>query len=321
MISVIVPCYNEEKSIRNFHKAISEVMKNQAPYELVFVDDGSRDDTLKLLKEISYKDDAVHYISFSRNFGKEAAMLAGLKFAAGDAVIIMDADLQHPPSLIPEMIRHYYDGYDQVIAKRNRKGDALFRTAVSKLYYRLMNKMVDVELVDGVGDFRLLSRRAVDALLALNEYNRFSKGLFSWIGFEEYVIEYENVAREEGTSKWSLPKLINYGIDGIISFNNKPLRLSIYFGLVITFLDILYILFIFFRILLYGIEVPGYFTIIASIMLLGGIQLVFLGVIGEYIGRIYYESKRRPHFIIKNTNIEITDQDLHPNRIGQKSKV
>ncbi|NRD76695.1 glycosyltransferase family 2 protein [Bacillus sp. BRMEA1] len=321
MISVIVPCYNEEKSIRNFHREITEVMKSQATYELVFVDDGSRDDTLKLLQEISYKDEAVRYLSFSRNFGKEAAMLAGLTYASGDAVIIMDADLQHPPSLIPEMIQRYYDGYDQVIAKRNRKGDALIRTGFSKLYYKLMNKMVDVKLVDGVGDFRLLSRRAVDALLAMNEYNRFSKGLFSWIGFDEYVIEYENVAREEGASKWSMPKLINYGIDGIISFNNKPLRLSIYFGLIITLLDLLYIFIIFLRILIYGVEVPGYFTIIASVMLLGGIQLIFLGVIGEYIGRIYYESKRRPHFIVKNTNIESAEAAANPVYIKQQSRV
>lgn len=300
MISIIVPSYNEEKSIQNFYTEVSVIMEKQnQQYEIIFVDDGSADGTLKLLSELSNDNPVVRYISLSRNFGKEAAMLAGLRFSKGEAVIIMDADLQHPPSLIPEMIQQYLNGYDQVIAKRNRKGDALLRTGFTKIYYKMMNALVDIELVDGVGDFRLLSKKAVDALLSLTEYNRFSKGLFSWIGFKEYVIEYENVVREQGSSKWSMAKLINYGIDGIISFNNKPLRLSIYFGLLITLLDIIYVAFIFIRIMVYGIEEPGYFTIIASIMLLGGIQLIFLGVIGEYIGRIYYETKHRPHYIIQ----------------------
>ncbi|MCA1031291.1 glycosyltransferase family 2 protein [Bacillus timonensis] len=320
MISVLVPCYNEEKNLQAFYESIRAVFeKQQKEYELIFIDDGSSDNTLSMLKDFSRFNQSVHYISFSRNFGKEAGMLAGLKFSKGEAVIIMDADLQHPPELIPELIHQYEKGYDQVIAKRNRKGDALVRTWFSRLYYKMMNKLVDIMLVDGVGDFRLLSRRAVGALLSLNEYNRFSKGLFSWIGFKEYVIEYENVVREKGESKWSIPKLINYGIDGIISFNNKPLRFAIYFGVLITVLDILYVLINFFQILIYGVDVPGYFTLIASILLFGGIQLVFTGIIGEYIGRIYYETKQRPHFIIKDCDYELeNDKDF---RIQKRHQV
>lgn len=304
MISIVIPCYNEEAVLQKFYKECSKVLKSlNEDYQLIFVNDGSNDDTMKIIKQLAEIDRQVNYISFSRNFGKEAAMLAGLQFASGDAVIIMDADLQHPPSLIPQMIHYYRLGYDQVIAKRNRKGESAFRALVSRTYYKIMNKFVDVELADGVGDFRLLSRRAVNAVLSLQEYNRFSKGLFSWIGFKEYVLEYENVNRENGDSKWTFSKLLNYGIDGVISFNNKPLRMSIYLGLTVTLLGLLYVLYTFIKILIYGIDVPGYFTIISSVLLIGGIQLVFLGVIGEYIGRIYYESKRRPHYIIDEENI------------------
>lgn len=278
-------------------------------FEMIMVDDGSRDHTFSILEDLSETDERVRYISFSRNFGKEAAMLAGLRYSSGDAVIIMDADLQHPPELIPEMVNGYLKGYDQVIAKRNRKGDSPARSLVSRLYYALMNKYVDVNLTNGIGDFRLLSRKAVDALLSLTEYNRFSKGLFSWIGFKEQIIEYENVIRSEGESKWSFSKLLNYGIDGIISFNNKPLRLSIYLGLLVTSIGLIYIISTFFNILLNGVDQPGYFTIIASILLFGGIQLVFLGIIGEYIGRIYYETKKRPHFIVDNQNVKVQQRD------------
>lgn len=305
MFSFVIPCYNEEPIMHRFHKEITTVLQeNQISYELIFVNDGSRDSTAQILKEIAEKDQHAHYISFSRNFGKESAMLAGLNFSRGEAVIIMDADLQHPPHLIPDMIHAYREGYDQVITKRSRKGEGGVRTMFAKLYYRLMNGMIDVMLTDGVGDFRLLSRRAVDALLSLQEYNRFSKGLFSWIGFREYVIEYENVLREEGKSKWSFGQLINYALDGLISFNNKPLRLAIYLGAFVTVTDIFYILYTFIQILMKGVVVPGYFTIISSVGLLGGIQLISIGIIGEYIGRIYYESKKRPHYIIEEKKIQ-----------------
>lgn len=273
-------------------------------YEIIFINDGSIDGTEGELRKLSAEADNVFYISFSRNFGKEAAMLAGLEFAVGDAVIIMDGDLQHPPSLIPQMIEKYHEGYDQVIAKRNRRGDSFVRSKLSSLYYRLINWFVEVELEDGVGDFRLLSRRAVQALLSLKEYNRFSKGLFAWIGFKEFIIEYDNIVREEGASSWTLPKLLNYAIDGLISFNNKPLRASIYIGLTLTSVSVLYVVVMLLQIIFNGIEEPGYFTMISAILILGGVQLTFMGLIGEYIGRIYYETKNRPHYLIHETNME-----------------
>lgn len=300
LLSVVVPCFNEGNNVHSFYEYTTNILaREDFQYELVFVNDGSSDDTLSCLKELSDRYEEVSYISFSRNFGKEAAMLAGLQYAEGDAVVLMDGDLQHPPELIPQMVHYYSKGYHQVIAKRNRKGDAVIKSSLSKLYYKMMNKFVDVSLVNGVGDFRLLSRKALNALLSLNEYNRFSKGLFSWIGFKEYTINYENVVREEGESKWTFSKLLNYGIDGVISFNNKPLRASIYMGMGVTVLGFIYVLTMLVKILFAGIDVPGYFTLISAILIIGGLQLTFLGIIGEYIGRIYYESKKRPHYIIE----------------------
>ena len=305
-ISLVVPCYNEEKNIQEFYNEVTNLLSTiDCTYEIVLVNDGSKDNTLVMLQTLSLRDERVKYISFSRNFGKEAGMLAGLTYASGDAVIILDADLQHPPSLIPELLEGYNEGYDQVIAKRNRTGDKVVRTAFSKLYYKIMNKFVDIELTDGVGDFRLLSRKAVNSLLSLQEYNRFSKGLFSWIGYKTKVIEYENVLRNEGESSWSFASLLNYGIDGVISFNNRPLRMLIYLGLFVMVTGLAYILFTFFQIVFSRQSTPGYFTTISAILLLGGIQLVSLGVIGEYIGRIYYETKKRPQFIIDESNVDI----------------
>lgn len=298
-LSIIVPCYNEEGTLQDFFNAIdTQLCSNTIDYEIIFINDGSKDQSLVMMKQLANLYHHVRYISFSRNFGKEAGMLAGLSYAKGDNIIIMDADLQHPPHLIPQMLQLANDGYDQVIAKRNRKGENITRTWLTRSYYKIINSLVDVKLVDGVGDFRLLSRKAVDSILQLKEYNRFSKGLFSWIGFNEAVIEYDNVTRQEGDSKWSIKSLINYGIDGVISFNNKPLRLAVYLGLFVTAFDILYVLYMFIRITMYGIDVPGYFTTIAAILLIGGLQLFFMGIIGEYIGRIYYEVKQRPHYII-----------------------
>ncbi|MBA4603919.1 glycosyltransferase family 2 protein [Thermoactinomyces mirandus] len=316
MISIVVPCFNEQEVLECFYRETVKVLEDlEHTYELIFVNDGSSDNTMGILRKLAAQNPAVHYISFSRNFGKEAAMLAGLNYSSGDAVVILDADLQHPPGLIPRLVKHFENGYDQVIAKRNRKGESLIRSSVSRLYYKLMNRFVDINLEDGVGDFRLLSRKAVNAILSLREYNRFSKGLFSWIGFKEYVIYYDNVNRKAGQTKWAFSKLLNYGIDGVISFNNKPLRMSIYMGLTITLLGILYVLFTFIKIMINGIDQPGYFTIISSILLIGGIQLIFLGVIGEYIGRIYYESKQRPHYIVEEesfskSHMEMMEQTL-----------
>lgn len=308
-LSIVIPCYNEAAVLNDFYNEIIKIAKEiPGNLELVFVNDGSRDQTLPILKNLAEQDPRVYYLSFSRNFGKEAAMLAGLRYSRGDAVVIMDADLQHPPHLIPEMVEKFQDGYDQVVAKRSRKGEAASRTLLSKLYYKVINRLTDVDFMDGVGDFRLLSKKALKALLTLKEYNRFSKGLFSWIGFKEYVIEYENVTREAGESKWTFTSLLNYGIDGIVSFNNKPLRISIFLGLTITLFSVLYIVTILFQVLFQGVDVPGYFTTITAILFLGGVQLIFLGIIGEYIGRIYYESKGRPNYIIDEKKIRQVEQ-------------
>ncbi|MCM3088098.1 glycosyltransferase family 2 protein [Bhargavaea ginsengi] len=317
-LSIVVPCFNEEAVIRQFHQEITRVLAGEPyDYELVYVNDGSRDATLSILKELSRMDVRANYISFSKNFGKESGMLAGITYATGDAILIMDADLQHPPSLIPEMVAAYRQGYDQVIARRNRKGDPRGRSVLTAFYYKVINRLIDVKLEDGIGDFRLLSRNAADALLSLQEYNRFSKGLFSWIGFKEYVIDYDNVIREDGGSKWSFGSLLNYGIDGVLSFNNRPLRMAIYLGLTITVFALLYVLVMLFQIVIGGIDVPGYFTTISSVLLLGGIQLFFMGIIGEYIGRIYFETKRRPHFIIEDMKLQDRGSDPRENLTEQ----
>ncbi|WP_203362723.1 glycosyltransferase family 2 protein [Bacillus sp. REN10] len=303
-ISIIIPSFNEEENIVLIYESIKKEFAALAyDFEIVFVNDASTDRTLKQIKLLCGKSSKIKYLSFSRNFGKEAAIFAGLQYATGKVIIIMDADLQHPPHLIPALIQGWEEGYDQVIARRNRKGEHPIRKVLSSMYYRVMNKVVDVKLEDGVGDFRLLSERAVKALLSLNEGQRFSKGLFSWIGMEQKIIDYDNVLRKNGQTKWSLRQLMDYGLDGLVSFNNRPLRLCFYSGAFILCLSVLYSMITFIQILKNGIAVPGYFTIITAVLLLGGIQLLSLGVVGEYIGRIYYETKKRPPFLIQETNI------------------
>ena len=313
-LSVIIPCYNEQDVIRDTYATLHDVMEktkisHTLDYELIFVDDGSKDKTIDILKFTAQADDTAHYISFSRNFGKEAAMLAGLSYASGDCAVIMDADLQHPPELIPQMVDGYLEGYDQVIGRRNRQGDSKRKTLSAHLYYKMINSIVDVKMVDGMGDFRLLSRKAIDAILAMKEYNRFSKGLFSWIGFKQKVIDYENQPRAGGESKWSMKRLMSYGIDGLISFNHKPLRICCVFGGILVVVSLIYILITFIQILIHGIDVPGYFTTICTIMIIGGVQLISTGVLGEYIGRIYYEVKRRPAFLVQETDLEGKNND------------
>ncbi len=307
LVSVIVPCYNEEKVIEKTYSEISRILGgdslvNHYDYELVFVDDGSKDQTAEILERLCASDFHGKYITFSRNFGKEAAMYAGLQYSRGDCVVIMDADLRHPPELIPKMYKYFLEGYDQVIGKRNRKGDTKRKTYTARLYYRLVNHMVDVRMDDGVGDFRLLSRKAVNALLSMTEYNRFSKGLFSWIGFKQKIINYENRERAGGETKWSLKRLLQYGIDGLMSFNNKPLRICFFLGGILVGISVLYLLVIFVQILIRGVDMPGYFTTILAISIIGGAQLIFIGVLGEYVGRIYYEVKHRPHYLVDKTN-------------------
>ncbi|WP_257346787.1 glycosyltransferase family 2 protein [Pseudalkalibacillus decolorationis] len=305
VISIIIPSFNEANNIELIYKALDKEFADiNYDYEILFINDGSTDDTLLRIKKLVLSNPKVKYISFTRNFGKEVALLAGFQHVKGEAVIVMDADLQHPCTLIKPFIKGYEEGYHQVIAQRNRKGDNRLRSFLSSLYYCFINKVVDVDLRDGVGDFRLLNRKAVDALLLLNEGNRFSKGLFSWIGLNQKIIYYDNVARQNGKTKWSFSKLLNYGIDGVISFNNRPLRICFYTGALILLLSIVYIFINLVLIIRNGIVEPGYFTTISAVLFLGGVQLLSLGVIGEYIGRIYYETKRRPHYLIQETNIK-----------------
>ncbi|MFR0353788.1 glycosyltransferase family 2 protein [Streptomyces sediminimaris] len=315
LISIVAPCYNEEDVIELFHDQVQQVADRLLPLghdmEFVYVDDGSRDRTLAALQRLADRDARVRYVSFSRNFGKEAALLAGLRHASGDCVVVMDADLQHPPELITRMVKLREDGYDQVIARRTRTGDRMTRTLTARLYYRIVNRLVDIELVDGVGDFRMLSRRVVDAVVNLSEYNRFSKGLFAWVGFPSTTFEYENAAREAGRSSWSFRGLLNYGLDGLLSFNNRPLRAALHLGMGLLVCAGLYTAWIVGAALVNGVQTPGYVTIITALTGLAGVQMIMLGVIGEYTGRIYYEVKRRPHFLVKATNVDRA-KDLIP---------
>ncbi|MCX4786847.1 MULTISPECIES: glycosyltransferase [unclassified Streptomyces] len=302
-VSIVVPCFNEDEVIEAFHRAlISALEPTRRTFEICYVDDGSSDRTRLRIGSLATADRRVRYTSFSRNFGKEAAILAGLRMSRGDAVVLMDADLQHPPELVPRMLELRQRGYDQVVARRDRDGEGALRTFLSAAYYRAMGRCMDVEVVDGEGDFRLLSRTAVDAVLALPESNRFSKGIFSWIGFETVSFTYRNIQRAAGRSKWGGRRLFNYGIDGLISFNSRPLRLAIHGGLALALAALAYALWTIAGVVLHGVAVPGYTTLLTAIVALGGIQLATLGVIGEYVGRIYSEVKRRPHYVVRETN-------------------
>ncbi|WP_239772699.1 glycosyltransferase family 2 protein [Mammaliicoccus sp. I-M36] len=304
-LSIIVPLYNEETNISILHEKVSNVFLNLShQFELIFINDGSTDHSLQVLKSLSEKDARVKYVSFSNNFGKESAMYCGLEHSIGDAIIIMDSDLQHPPEIIPKLIQLHEEGFSQVVALRNRKNESFIKKIPAKVFYKLSQYMIDVKLKSGEGDFRLISKEVANSILKMTEYNRFSKGIFEWVGFSKTTITFDHQERIDGYSKFSIFKLIDYAIDGIISFNNKPLRLCFYFGGFTMFICLLYIFITFINILLHGIEEPGYFTIISAILFLGGLQLFSLGVIGEYIGRIYYETKDRPKYIIEQSNLK-----------------
>ncbi|MEU7328863.1 glycosyltransferase [Streptomyces parvus] len=302
-LSVVVPCFDEAEVIESFHAALLGVLDPLGDsFEICYVDDGSRDRTRSLLNAIAARDPRVHYTAFSRNFGKEAAMLAGLRMSRGAAVVIMDADLQHPPELIPRMLELHRHGYDQVIPRRDRTGEGMIRSTLSHTYYALVRRCMDVELIDGSGDFRLLSRRAVESVLSLPESNRFSKGIFSWIGFDTVTFRYRNSERVAGRSKWGSRRLLNYGIDGLLSFNNRPLRLAIYTGFWVFVSALAYALWTVVRVVLHGVDTPGFATLLIAVVALSGIQLVTLGVIGEYVGRIYHEAKHRPPYVVRETD-------------------
>jgi len=308
LISLIVPCYNEEKALPSFWKetlAVTEQM-NDVDFEFIFVDDGSRDGTLPLLRQLAEQDSRVKYVSFSRNFGKEAAMYAGFCNAKGDYAAVMDADLQDPPSLLPTLLRAVREeGYDSAATRRvTRKGEPPIRSFFARMFYWLINKISDVDIVDGARDFRLMNRKFLNALLSLKERNRFSKGLFGWVGFKTKWIEFENVERVAGETKWSFWKLFKYSIEGIVAFSTVPLVLSSFVGFLFCVISLTATVFIFVRRLLFGDPVTGWASTACIITFLGGIQLFFLGVIGQYLAKAYLEVKDRPLYLVGETNIK-----------------
>ena len=304
-ISVIVPCYNEEESMPLFYDEICKVAESfkHVDFEFIFVNDGSRDKTLSITRDLSKKDKRVRYISFSRNFGKEAAILAGLEYSVGDYVAIMDADLQDPPSLLHDM----YDGiknegYDCVATRRvSRKGEPPIRSFFAKCYYRLINKISKTEIVDGARDYRLMSRQMVDSILELKEYNRFSKGIFSWVGYNTKWLEYKNVERVAGTTKWSFWKLFLYSLESIVAFSTVPLAIASVMGLLFFLVSVIMIVFIIVKTLTIGDPVAGWPSLVCIIFFVSGVQLFSIGVIGQYLSKLYLEVKKRPVYIVKET--------------------
>ncbi len=309
ILSIIVPCYNEEQALPFFYQEIDKVSKElkELNFELIFVNDGSKDKTLEVLKEYHKKDKRVRYISFSRNFGKEAAMYAGLEHSKGDYVTIMDADLQDPPSLLKEMYRLVSEeGYDCVGTRRvTRKGEPPIRSFCARLFYKLINRLSKVEMVDGARDYRFMSRKMVNAILELKEYNRYSKGLFSFVGFKTKWLEYENINRVAGETKWSFWKLFIYALDGIIAFSTVPLVLSAVFGLVFCLISFIMIIAIIVKTLVYGDPVSGWPSLVCIIFLCSGVQLFCMGIIGQYLSKTYLETKRRPIYIIGESSDEV----------------
>ena len=311
VISIIVPCYNEEKAVPVFYKATSAALENiDADIEYIFVDDGSSDNTVNEFKKLASADKRVKYISFSRNFGKEAGMYAGMKHAHGDYVVIMDIDLQDPPELIPKMYDLVKSGeYDCAATRRvNRVGEAKLRSFFARCFYKLINKISDTEIVDGARDFRLMSRKMVNSILELSEYNRFSKGIFSWVGFKTKWLEYENRERSVGETKWSFWKLFKYSIEGIVSFSTAPLAVSSVCGMLFSIIALVGIIFVVVRQLIWGGSAYGWASLICIILLVSGVQLLCIGILGQYLSRTYMESKHRPIFIVKESNTEETDR-------------
>lgn len=307
-ITIIVPCYNEEQTIHYFYEEMERVAAQmpQNTFEYLFVDDGSKDGTMRCIRELSDKDEKVKFVSFSRNFGKEAAIYAGLTHASGDYVAIMDADLQDPPSLLPEMYRAVTEeGYDSAATRRvTRKGEPPIRSFFARRFYHLMNKISDVELMDGARDYRLMTRPYVEALLGLEEYNRFSKGLFGWVGFKTKWIEFENVERIAGETKWSFWKLFKYSLDGIVAFSSTPLYISSILGAGMCGVAMLAIIFIIVRQLLFGGSAYGWPSMACIIILIGGLQLLCIGILGLYLSKAYLEVKHRPIYIAREAKTE-----------------
>ncbi|MBQ1507831.1 MAG: glycosyltransferase family 2 protein [Erysipelotrichaceae bacterium] len=302
MISIVVPCYNEEEAIPYFYPETKKYLDQlDTDYEIIFVNDGSKDRTVEACLKLKEQDPKIVIVSFARNFGKEAAMLAGFRQAKGDYVVVMDVDLQDPPSLLPKL----YDlvtkeGYDSAATYRvTRAGEPKIRSFFARAFYKIINKMIEVEIVDGARDYRIMSRTMVDAVLSLTEYYRFSKGIFPWVGFKTKYVEYENVERVAGETKWSFWKLFKYAIDGIVGFTTAPLRIATVLGILVSMFGFGWMLYIVIKALTIGDPVAGYPSLIAIICLLGGIQLLVIGIMGEYLGRTYMETKRRPSYVIR----------------------
>ena len=311
-ITLIVPCYNEEEVLPLFYQEVTRVagLMEAYDFEFLFVDDGSRDGTMQVIRSLAQQDERVKYVSFSRNFGKESAMYAGFTHAGGDYVAVMDADLQDPPALLPQMMDAIVnEGYDSVATRRvTRKGEPPIRSFFARCFYKLMRRISKTEMVDGARDYRLMTRQFVNSLLELGEYNRFSKGLYGWVGYKTKWLEYENVERAAGETKWSFWKLLLYSIEGIVAFSAAPLAIAAVSGILCCVLALLFILFIIVRTLMFGDPVAGWPSLVCIILLIGGLQLLSIGILGEYLAKTYLEVKNRPIFICKESNIRENDR-------------
>lgn len=301
-ISLLIPVYNEQEVLRHLYERISKLAGETTKYdfEFLFVNDGSRDNTLEMIKKYAEDDNRISYLNLSRNFGKETAMIAGLDHVTGDATVIIDADLQDPPELVPRMISYWEEGYDDVYARRkSRAGESWFKKATSEMFYKILQKSTSIPIQQDTGDFRLLSKRCVEALTKFRESQRYTKGMFSWIGYKKKEILYDRDARAAGETKWNYAKLTNFAIDGITSFTTAPLRISSVLGVLVSIVAFIYILYLVIRTMFFGTDLAGYPSMMAVILFLGGVQLLSLGVIGEYIGRIFNETKNRPLYLIE----------------------
>lgn len=307
-ISILIPCYNEEASLPLLYNELVKLMNSHSNYawEILMINDGSKDQTLEIIKDLRNKDNRICYVDLSRNFGKEKAMLAGFDYVTGDCMVIMDADLQHPPIVIKEMLQKWEAGYDDIYAKRKSRGkEPWLRKKFSLLFYKILQKTTKIEILPNVGDFRLLDRKCIESLKLLRETERYTKGMFCWIGYHKTFVEFEQHERIAGTSSWNFWSLFSLAIEGIVSFTTVPLRLASIFGAFTAFLAFLYMIYILIKTIIWGDPVGGFPTLISVILFLGGLQLLALGIIGEYIGRIFKESKKRPVYLVREYNNKI----------------
>lgn len=303
-LSIVVPCYNEENVIETFYEKLMEItdkISKKYDYEVIFVDDGSKDETFSKMKGLREKNNKIKIISFSRNFGKEAGIHAGLSNSTGELTVVMDADLQHPPEILLEMIKYIEEGYDTVATRRrNRKGEPIFKSFCARMFYKLINNFMEVKLEEGAQDFRMMRRNVVDAILSLDEYNRFSKGIFNWVGFKCQYIEIDNVKRVAGKTKWNFSSLWKYAMEGITSFTTAPLKIAIFIGIFVFIVSTIFAFTIVVQTLVMGKDVPGYASTIVSVLFMGAIQLLCIGILSEYISKMYMEIKNRPKYIIRD---------------------